>query len=131
MGGADKSFHIFFRAEIAVDPAVIESIVFVVAWRLKNRREIQSRNAQIMKIGQTFGDAFEVAAVDVIEACFLIVTPRDQTVFFGRSLCPAKAVGHDLIPDGMFYPFRRRNHVRNVQPRKFEILTNAVFGFRF
>ena len=93
----------------------------VWAW-LKNRRKVNSADSQILKIAETFGYSADISAVNVVPLRIWKISPFSEFFILGRIRWTAKAVWHNLIPNGVLYPVRRSYNVGNIQPRVLEVL---------
>ena len=116
-------------AERRIDQTVIEGVVTVIAIGKEYRGEVNSVDAQLMQIRKPLCNAFQIAAVEFAVNAALRL--NEFSPFYKplvRLSGATEAVRHDLVPHGVLYPCRRRNHVGRIHPGQFETLLRGLVG---
>ena len=141
-------------AEQRIDAQVVRRVVAVVARRLKDRVEIDRRDAQVLQVAEPLADALEGAAVEVPAGhAAVLATPvgrRGAPVLehlavgaalaahgqrVRRALAPVlparKAVGEDLVDDALAVPARLAGpgrEDRDLERRRVAVGEGALAG---
>lgn len=92
-------------AQERVDAKIIVRVVAVVGSGLEDGVEIDGVDPQVLQIVQALQHAQQVAPFEAVHRRFGV--PGLQITRFGERRAERKAVGKDLVKDGVFYPVGR------------------------
>ena len=106
--------EVFLPAEHLIDRKVILGVVFMIAHRLKDGRQIERVDAQLMEIRQLFCNAFEISARKTLGRRQF--SPRKRNIGIVLFFISAKeAVDEDLIKPRILHPLHGAMDVRRVE----------------
>ena len=120
-----KPAHRLTVPERRIDLCIIFRVILVVRLCLHDRSQIDSRDPEILQIGNLLPDALQISAV------FLLIRhrtglPWKYTVVFPVRRAVTEPVREDLIPDSIIDPGRRPVHIRRIHPWHDKILEQAA-----
>ncbi|GFI61420.1 hypothetical protein IMSAG049_00579 [Clostridiales bacterium] len=118
----NQRLHIRFIPEIRIDSFIISGIIFVIASGVKNRREVNPRNAQLPYIIQLICNPPQISSIKISTRHIFPVIPIAYLYALFSLIPSAEPVRHNLIPYRIFHPCRMAAYIQLIQPREPKIL---------
>jgi len=78
-------------------------MVAVIGSRGEDRVEVDGRDAQLLQVVEMFCDAQKVAALEAMDSGCRVAWLQVQSCL-GNAVALGKAIGEDLVKDGVLYP---------------------------
>ena len=137
----DEMAEVLIRAENRVDLVVITRVVVVIALRLKDRVQVDDRDAEVLEVVELLLEALEIAAAeiggnDLLRVGVLVVARiilpagmEDRALLLDDGVSLAReAVREDLVHDGVLEPVRRLGPLvehRDLERRRHMVVERA------